>query len=103
MENFMARQGDVLIVGGAKIPATAIKQNNCILAYGEVTGHKHEISTEQAFMWVDTDGTKYVEVYGNEAVLQHPEHGPILLSGPAIYRVIQQREYFPQEIRNVAD
>ena len=99
---FQARQGDVFIVGAKAIPATAVKQPRCILALGEVTGHAHQIK-EEAFLWVDTDGSKYVEVYGSGATVQHEEHGPIVLQGPAIYRVIQQQEYTPEEIRNVAD
>lgn len=98
----MYRQGDVLISSAQSIPQTAVKQTRCILALGEVTGHAHQIK-EEAFLWVDTDGTKYVEVYGPEATLQHEEHGPIVLSGPAIYRVTQQVEYTPEAIRNVAD
>lgn len=96
------RQGDVLVQTASVIPKSAKKQKRCILALGEVTGHAHQIK-EQAFLWVDTDGTKFVEVYGSEAMLQHEEHGPIVLPGPGIYRVTQQREYSPEEIRNVAD
>lgn len=98
----MMRQGDVLMVSATTIPLTAEKQDRCVLALGEVTGHAHQIK-EEAFLWVDTDGTKYVEVYGEEAILQHEEHGPIVLPGPAIYRVTIQREYHPEAIRNVAD
>lgn len=99
----MMRQGDVLIQQIAEKPASAKKQNHCVLAYGEVTSHKHEISTDQALLWTDTDGTSYVEVYRELATLRHPEHGAITLPGPAIYRVTQQREYYPGELRNVAD
>ena len=98
----MYRQGDVLILSATVIPNTATKQARCILALGEATGHAHQI-TEEAFLWVDTDGSKYIEVFGSEATVQHEEHGPIVLSGPSIYRVVQQREYSPSEIRNVAD
>ena len=96
------RQGDVLVMQVAEKPSSATKQNQCILALGEATGHAHQI-LEEAFLWIDTDGTKYVEVFGHEATLQHEEHGPIVLPGPAIYQVTQQREYTPQEIRNVRD
>lgn len=99
---FQARQGDVMIVSTNAIPITAVKQEQCVLALGEVTGHAHQIH-EEAFLYVDADGTKYVEVYGEEATLKHEEHGPIVLPGPAIYRVTQQREYSPEAIRNVAD
>ena len=98
----MYRQGDVLIVQVETVPGSSIKQERCILALGEATGHAHQIK-EQAFLWIDVDGSKYVEVYGAEATVQHEEHGPIILSGPAMYRVTIQREYSPEEIRNVAD
>ena len=98
----MYRQGDVLISSVSRIPQTAVKQKRCVLALGEVTGHAHQIH-EEAFLWVDTDGTKYVDVFGSEATLVHEEHGPIVLPGPGLYRVTQQREYSPEEIRNVQD
>lgn len=98
----MFRQGDVLVVRVEDKPSTAKKQKKCVLALGGVTGHAHQIK-EEAFLYVDADGTKYVEVYGAEAALVHEEHGTITLPGPAIYRVIQQREYTPEAIRNVAD
>lgn len=98
----MYRQGDVLVSSVRSIPKSAVKQDRCVLALGEVTGHAHQIH-EEAFLYVDADGTKYVEVYGSEATLQHEEHGPIVLPGPGRYRVTQQREYSPEEIRNVAD
>lgn len=96
------RQGDVLILSATVIPKTAIKQERCVLALGEATGHAHQIK-EEAFLWIDSDGTKYVEVFGAEATVQHEEHGSIVLAGPAIYRIVQQREYTPEEIRHVAD
>lgn len=96
------RQGDVLLQTVTRLPGTAVKQTKCVLAYGEVTNHSHQI-TEQAFLWIDTDGTRYVEVYGCEATVEHEEHGPIVLPGPAIYLVTIQREYHPDELRNVAD
>lgn len=98
----MFRQGDVLVVRVEQKPKTAKKQKRCVLALGEVTGHAHQIH-EEAFLYVDADGTKYVEVYGAEATLTHEEHGPIVLPGPAIYKVTLQREYTPEAIRNVAD
>lgn len=98
----MYRQGDVLVMTALAIPKTAKRQKKCVLALGEVTGHAHQIKTD-AVLWLDQDGTKYVQVRGSEATIVHEEHGPIVLSGPAIYRVTQQREYTPEEIRNVAD
>lgn len=98
----MFRQGDVLIQKVQFIPKTAVKQPKCILALGEATGHAHQIK-EGAYLLIDTDGAKYVDVIDHEATIVHEEHGPIVLEGPAVYRIIQQREYTPEEIRNVRD
>ena len=98
----MFRQGDVLIQSVQSIPVTAVKQAQCILALGEATGHAHQIK-RGAYLFIDTDGGKYIDVIGSSATVEHEEHGPITLEGPAVYRVIQQREYTPEEIRNVRD
>jgi hypothetical protein len=98
----MVRQGDVLLIKVARILKTAVKQSKCVLALGEATGHAHQI-LEGAYLLQDTDGTKYVEVIGDTAMVVHEEHEPIILKGPALYLVKQQREYTPQEIRNVKD
>lgn len=98
----MFRQGDILLVEVPRRPLYAQQQPDCILALGEATGHKHQIMAG-ALLWVDDDTTKYVEVTGAEATLVHEEHGPITLTGPATYKVLQQREYAPGDSRYVAD
>lgn len=98
----MFRQGDVLIAKVACIPKTAVRQPKCVLALGEATGHAHQIKAD-AYLLIDTDGSKYIDVTGQLATVVHDEHGPITLQGPAVYRIIQQREYTPEEIRNVKD
>lgn len=102
MQEEMFRQGDVLISKVLFVPKTAVKQPQCILAFGEVTGHAHQIK-EGAYLLMDTDGAKYMEVLGAEATVVHEEHGSITLKGQAVYRIIQQREYTPEAIRNVTD
>ena len=98
----MFRQGDVMIQKVQFIPKTAVKQDTCVLALGEATGHAHQIK-RGAYLLIDTDGAKYIDVIGRSAMVVHEEHGPITLKGPAVYRVVQQREYTPTEIRNVMD
>ena len=98
----MFRQGDILLITAKAVPSNAAKHDDGVLATGEATGHKHELLSD-AFVWIDTDGTKYVEVYGKEAQLCHEEHGPVTLPGPAIYRVIRQREYRPKAFIYVED
>ncbi len=101
------RQGDVLIQRIAKLPAglkpVAREHGRIVLAHGEVTGHAHAIAEPEADLYAgDAAGVTYLEVRAAMAALQHEEHSTINL-GPGAYRVIRQREYSPEAIRNVAD
>jgi hypothetical protein len=105
MKNKIYRQGDVLIQRiQQSIPKEAelIPNDNerVILAYGEVTGHAHALPAQKSslYMW---KGDRLLEI--KEATsLTHEEHAPIALQ-PGVYKVIQQKEYTPQGLRNVAD
>lgn len=102
------RQGDVLLrkvdhaisVGATKVDWEK-KEGRVILAYGEVTGHAHAIGLQFASMFATEAGQRFLDIkYG--AQLTHEEHATIE-PAPGIYEVIQQREYTPEAIRNVAD
>jgi hypothetical protein len=72
-----------------------------VLVYGEATGHAHRVETpERAQVW-EIDGQLYLKVLAVTRIV-HEEHQPITLE-PGTYRVWQQREYTPQEIRRVID
>ena len=99
----MQRQGDVLLVP-AQLPAGAIQtetQGDVILAYGEVTGHAHRIrESTKVRMW-SAGAERFLQVM-EQTALTHEEHAPVTLQ-PGIYRLPQQVEYTPQEVRRVAD
>lgn len=105
------RQGDVLFRQIAKLPAgEQKKRENATVAYGEVTGHSHALAAEDRevaevleigegiFVHVSAEG---VRIEGG-ATFVHEEHGPITLP-KGNYEVTIQREYSPEEIRNVID
>ncbi len=98
------RQGDVLLQRVTKLPEGARPvewDKRVVLAYGEVTGHAHAISTQYAtmYMW---KGDRLLEVKSG-AKLVHEEHATIALP-EGVYKVIQQREYVPEAPpREVAD
>ena len=109
MKQIIYRQGDVLLMRIADIPADAASCNidgDVILAYGEVTGHAHRLAPEtvQPFakggVWSPT-AERFIRALDG-AELLHEEHSAIKLA-PGCYRVIQQREYHPEAIRRVAD
>lgn len=102
------RQGDVLIRTISSIPAGAndvTPNDRIVLAYGEVTGHAHAIAPGEAreFSLADAANTvrRFLSVVG-EATVRHEEHAPIPLP-PGFYEIVQQVEYTPEAIRNVAD
>lgn len=107
----MFRQGDVLVIPIKSVPTTAQRSSEArvILAYGEVTGHAHEVITADpavalpaALLMTDpTTNEVYLLVEG-PCQLTHQEHGTIALA-PGAYKVVRQREYSPEAIRQVAD
>ena len=93
------RQGDVFLKKIKELPKKLKKKDN-ILAYGEVTGHKHQVIGRAVVL---TDGTtQYVEVQ-EEAELVHEEHQKHQLE-KGVYKVILQRELdLVGEVRQVMD
>lgn len=102
-EPLMVRQGDVLLEKIDSIPVDAVRQRDkgrVVLAYGEVTGHAHAISTKYATRY-EWQGNTLIAVKKG-AVLKHEEHTHIPLE-PGAWLKVQQKSYTPQEIRRVAD
>lgn len=122
----MYRQGDVIIERIDEIPSTAQRMKpkrgqRIVLAYGEATGHHHSIDIRDADWWrASSDAAKAPPPAGPQgpvngpdldvqfldvktsATVTHQEHAAIVLPAGK-YRVIQQKEYSPEEIRRVAD
>jgi hypothetical protein len=102
------RQGDVLFTRISRLPkGKRTKRASGVVAYGEVTGHSHALAFEdrgEAEVLEISDGL-FVRVseHGVSGVIfQHEEHGPVTLP-PGNYRIVIQREYSPEAIRNVVD
>lgn len=96
------RQGDVLILAVDAVPAGLEKEKGpVILAEGEATGHAHRVKHRRAKMFRGTDGARYLRL-PTPATVDHEEHDRIELPA-GDYQIVRQREYSPEEIRNVAD
>lgn len=106
----MFRQGDVLIIPiDGKLPQglkpVDREQGRVVLAHGEVTGHAHAIKSPRAHFYQEpkSEGARrFLEIVGGNVALRHEEHAEVKLK-PGLYEVKRQREYTPEEIRNVAD
>lgn len=99
----MIRQGDVFIAQVPGIPATAVRvpASRVILAYGEATGHHHEIMEADRVELYECDGMTYIRV-NEECHLTHEEHAvQVIPNGD--YRVRIQSEYTPEDIKSVRD
>jgi hypothetical protein len=99
------RQGDILIVKVSQLAPGVKKASDKIIALGETTGHKHQISGSATVFdppaFSGEGLLKFIEV-PESAELIHDEHGTITLS-KGIYECRRQREYDEKEICYVAD
>ena len=98
------RQGDVLLVKVDAVPEGAkkrrVKSKRIVLAEGEATGHSHSLAAGGVALY-EHDGRRFVDL-SHTNTLEHEEHSPVGMD-PGTYEVVRQREYSPEEIRNVAD
>lgn len=97
-------QGDVNFVATKKeAPTGATPRAGRVLAFGEVTGHKHAVVEEDAEVLVRPDGSMYLRAPSGATVV-HEEHAPVTLP-PGNYEVTIDREfdYASHMARNVAD
>lgn len=110
------RQGDVMLIRSKKTPSAQAKritdQGRTILAYGEQTGHAHEVialappvtdtdpvPAQQLFE--EPDGTRLL-VISKPCSLRHEEHDPIALEIGS-FEIRRQAEWSLDQIRRVAD
>ena len=98
------RQGDVLFSLIKAVPEeNRTTRANGVVAYGEVTGHKHAVADLAAAEVLEISDSIFVRVSDQGGVsIVHDEHAPILLPR-GDYAVTIQREYTPDAIRNVLD
>lgn len=106
MSPALYRHGDVLLQSVQAPPAAIRRLPHLILAHGETTGHTHRIAEQQSAALyhssANNDAEHFLQVTAPHATLLHEEHGPIRLPA-GWYRVWQQREYAPGQIRTVID
>jgi hypothetical protein len=103
---FQNRQGDLWFEEVDSVPATAKKQKaagaRIILAHGEVTGHHHSVDADAADWWKEDNGDQYIFA-PVKTLVEHQEHGAVVLPANKTILVRRQREYSPEAIRQVED
>ena len=106
---WMARQGDVLLMAIDAIPADQMAhvrpndQGRVILAYGEVTGHAHALDAATCTAYGASDDAFWLAVQPG-ATVTHEEHAPIVIPEyVTVLRVIRQSEFSAAGARRVQD
>lgn len=101
------RQGDLLFVEIPTVEARELRKRakeiargEIVLAYGEVTGHRHAVHEPKARL-LEVDGGRIL-VSPVPIKVVHEEHAPAALPS-GTFRVIRQREYQPEQIRTITD
>lgn len=60
-------------------PVGSLKRKpHAVVAWGEVTGHKHQFTNGEVELHEDDRGVLYVKVLSEKAVLTHEEHGQVV-------------------------
>lgn len=97
------RHGDVLLRQIKKLPQGSKRLKDKVLAYGEVTGHKHQFGDPTQIDRFSNGESIYLQVY-NPVPLNHEEHDTLIID-PGVYEQITEREYDPflESVRTVID
>lgn len=101
------QQGDVCLDLVTLPQNVKIKEGRVILAFGEVTGHVHEVLGNNVIFYEDEE-TMYVVVKDEPATLIHEEHHvqtlDITPTGMAWRRrIVREYDHFREEARRVID
>ncbi len=100
MVNDWLRQGDVILEKVDSIKGKAINKSSTVLAWGEVTGHKHLLSG-QIIESVHKD-ERFLDLK-TDCELVHEEHETLTVPS-GLYKVLLQREVdLLGEVRQVMD
>jgi hypothetical protein len=92
----MFRQGDVIITPTSS-ELLAPTLNHLILAEGEETGHRHQITSGKAEL-VELYGMLFLKVFSPTVLLTHEEHGAMEIP-LGNWEIRLQREYVPPDRR----
>lgn len=101
----MYRQGDVLFKEVRSVPEGGKVRPSGHVLEGEVTGHIHRVDERQLdeAQVLECGAGLFLNVGAEGGVsIVHEDHNTLVLP-PGSYEIVRQREYSPEEIRNVAD
>ena len=92
-------QGDIILEWIEAIPKGAKFLRKNVIAYGEVTGHTHEVENADIY---EEDGILYARITEKNPMV-HPEHPATEIIPKSDRKIRFQKEYFPDGSRQVKD
>ena len=116
----MIRQGDISLHKIEQLPAGVKEAKDNILAYGEITDHRHWLNSEKVCVFEDIHKNKFVKleqdtqlihsdsslepVFDKDIATKQDKHLTITVQ-KGFYAVKQEREFniFDEEVRQVLD
>lgn len=90
------RQGDIFFEVCHKPTKQMARKLDNVIAYGEVTGHKHAIVSpplSECEVYVDENGDIYAMSTTTDLVVEHDEHNSITMPANEWICITRQREY----------
>lgn len=97
-------QGDVVMKKIEALPkGDAAVQSDRVLAWGEVTGHKHQVVNEPGVEVLRIMDRLYVKAL-KEFTVRHEEHDPVVVP-PGIWEIgiVRETDWLTRTVRKVAD
>jgi len=104
------RQGDVSLHKIKSLPKDLKPAKDNVLAYGEITGHRHFLNTSEQVVFADRNGDKFVElkqdvelvhsgpdlipVYDVETATRNDKHLTFAVE-KGIYKIEYEQEFSP--------
>lgn len=96
------QQGDV-ILKPCELPAGAKEIQDPVLAYGEATGHKHQLHGDGFRVYESPSKRKHLRIVKTVA-LRHEEHNPVdIPPGDYVVEGVREYDHFEEESRLVVD
>lgn len=81
------------------------KLDHLVLAEGEATGHKHQVTGLGAVLYATDDADTLILDAPEGGTVSHEEHAaqPIQFHGLNERKIVREWDHFKEEARNVAD
>ena len=96
------QQGDVTIKPVDQIPGDAKPTDNCVLAEGEATGHKHVAEATDVRLFVH-DGKLFMRAPSGTTIVHQEHHSLHVPPGDYVIGIVREYDHFAEQEHDVMD